>query len=72
MLLWPKATVGSDTEKARRDLVRYVPMETNTSEPLTRCRKRRDVIKTGRESLARDKSGRYLLTTQVVAGMEAA
>ena len=32
-------------------------METNKSEPLIKCRKRRDVIKTGRESLARDKSG---------------
>jgi hypothetical protein len=25
-----------------------VPMETNTSEPLIKCRKRRNVIKTGR------------------------
>jgi len=47
-------------------------METNTSEPLIKCRKRRDVIKTGRESLARDKSGGNLFTAQMVAGMEAA
>jgi hypothetical protein len=47
-------------------------METNTSEPLIKCRKRRDVIKTGRVSLARDKSGGNLFTVQTVAGMEAA
>ena len=32
-------------------------METNTSEPLIKCRKRRDVIKTRGESLTWDKSG---------------
>ena len=47
-------------------------METNTSEPLTKCRKRRGAIKTGRESLTRDKSGGNLLTVQAVVGMEAA
>jgi hypothetical protein len=47
-------------------------METNTSEPLIKCRKRRNVIKTGRESLARDKSGGNLFTVQVVTGMEVA
>jgi hypothetical protein len=64
--------VVSVTEKARRDLVRCVPMETNTSEPLIKCRKRRDVIKTGGKSLTRDKSGGNLFTAQVVTGMEAA
>lgn len=47
-------------------------METNTDEPLIKCRKRRDVIKTGGESLTRDKSGGNLFTVQAVAGMEAA
>ena len=47
-------------------------METNTSEPLTKCRKRRDVIKTRGESLTWDESGGYLFTVQTVAGMEAA
>lgn len=70
--LWSKAMVVSVTEKARQDLVRYVPMETNTSEPLITCRKRRDAIKTGTESLARDKSGGHLFTVQAVTGMEAA
>ena len=47
-------------------------METNTSEPLITCRKRKDVIKTRGESLTWDKSGRNLFTDQTVAGMEAA
>jgi len=47
-------------------------METNTSEPLINCRKRRDVIKTRGESLTWDESGSYLFTVQAVAGMEAA
>jgi hypothetical protein len=47
-------------------------METNTREPLIKCRKRKNVIKTGRLSLARDKSGGNLFTVQVVTGMEAA
>jgi hypothetical protein len=47
-------------------------METNTSEPLIKCRKRRDVIKTRGESLIWDKSGGYLLTVQAVTGMKAA
>jgi hypothetical protein len=47
-------------------------METNTSESLIKCRKRRDVIKTRGESLTWDKSGGNLLTVQTVAGMKAA
>jgi hypothetical protein len=47
-------------------------METNTSEPLTKCRMRRDVIRTRGESLTWDQSGGSLLTVQAVAGMEAA
>jgi hypothetical protein len=47
-------------------------METNPSELLIKCRKRRDVIKTRRESLAWDKSGRNLITDQTVTGMKAA
>ena len=56
-----------------RDKSRHVWIrETNESEPLIKCRKRRDVIKTGRESLARDKSGGNLFTVQAVAGIQAA
>ena len=47
-------------------------METNPSELLIKCRKRRDVIKTRRESLAWDKSGGNLIAVQTVTGMEAA
>jgi len=47
-------------------------METNTSEPPFKCRKRRDAIKTRRESLAWDKSGRNLITDQTVTGMKVA
>ena len=47
-------------------------METNPSELLIKCRKRRDVIKTRRESLAWDKSGSNLITDQMVTGIKAA
>ena len=47
-------------------------METNTSESLIKCRKRRNVIKTRGESLTWDKLGRYLFTVQAVTGMKAA
>lgn len=47
-------------------------METNTDEPLITCRKRRNVIKTRRLSLAWDKSGGNLFTVQMVAGMKVA
>ncbi len=63
-------------------------VETNKGEPLITCRKRKDAIKTGRESLARDKHGGYLIqeesiknpimglffriTVHAVTGMEAA
>jgi hypothetical protein len=46
-------------------------METNTSEPLIKCRKRRNVIKTRGESLTWDKSGGDLFTVQMMTGMEA-
>jgi hypothetical protein len=38
------------------------PVETNVSEPLRKGRKRRDDVKTGRESLTRDELRRHLLT----------
>jgi len=47
-------------------------MEANTSEPLIKCRKRRNVIKTRGESLTWDEPGGHLFTVQAVAGMEAA
>jgi len=41
-------------------------METNKGEPLINCRKHRDVIKTGRGSLARDKHGGYLILEESI------
>ena len=46
--------------------------ETNTSEPLRNCRKRRDAIKTRGVSLTWDESEGDLFTDQAVAGMKAA
>ena len=42
-----KALVVSVAEKAQLDCVRYVLKELNVIEPLTTCRKPKDVIKTG-------------------------
>jgi hypothetical protein len=46
--------------------------ESNASESLMRCRKRRNGVKTGVESLPRDESGRDLLTAPAAPGIEAA
>jgi hypothetical protein len=46
--------------------------ETSVSEPLTTCRKRRDDVKTGAESLLRDESEGNLSTAQAASGMKAA
>lgn len=47
-------------------------VESNANESLMTCRKRRNDVKTGRESLARDKSGSNLLTGQTASGIKAA
>ncbi len=47
-------------------------METKVSEPLMTCRKRRDGVKTGVESLLRDKFGSYLFTAHSTSGIKAA
>jgi hypothetical protein len=44
----------------------------SVSEPLMKCRKRIDGIKTGVESLPRDEPGECLLIGQVVSGMKVA
>ena len=44
-------------EKAEQGPVRCATEKTNASEPLMTCRKRRDVIETGLELLARDRVG---------------
>ncbi len=61
----------SVTEKAY--LIRQVRTEkANVSEPLLKCRKRSDDIRTGVQLLLRDESGGYLSTALVVSGMEVA
>jgi hypothetical protein len=71
-LLCAKSHGGERCRKGEARPCQVGVMETNTSEPLINCRKRRDVIKTGRVSLARDKPGGNLFTDQAVAGMKAA
>jgi hypothetical protein len=46
--------------------------KSNASEPLMTCRKRRNDVETGGESLLRDKSGGHLSTAQAASGMKAA
>jgi hypothetical protein len=46
--------------------------KTTASEPLMTCRKRRDDVKTGGESLPREQSGGHLQTAQMASGMKAA
>jgi len=63
--------VVSGTEKAY--LMRQVRTEkANVSEPLLKCRKRSDDIRTGVQLLPRDQSGGYLFTALVVSGMKVA
>ncbi len=47
-------------------------METNASEPLMKCRKLMDGVKTGGKSVIRDKSGGNLFTVQAASGMKVA
>ena len=46
--------------------------ETNASEPLMTCRKRRNDVETTGKSLPWDKSGGCLLTARAASGMKAA
>jgi len=71
-LLWTKAMVVSVKGKGRARPCQVSAMETNTNEPLIKCRKRMKVIKTRGESLTWDKFGGNLFTDQTVTGMEVA
>lgn len=71
-LLCAKSHGGERYGKGEARLRQVDVTKTNKGEPLINYRKRRNVIKTGRESLARDKSGGNLFTVQAVTGMEAA
>jgi hypothetical protein len=70
-LRWSKVRVVSVTEKARTIASGEIK-KVNESEPLMKCRKRSNDIKTEWESLTRDKSGGNLITAQTVSGMKAA
>ncbi|KKM69918.1 hypothetical protein LCGC14_1445920 [marine sediment metagenome] len=59
-------------EKAGQGFCQVRVMETNASEPLMKCRKRMDGVKTGGSSLTRDKSGGDLFTVQAASGMKVA
>ena len=67
-----KALVVSVPGKGRPRFCQVRVKETNASEPLLKCRKRRDGVKTGGESLTRDKSGGDLFTVQAASGMKVA
>ena len=55
------------------EILRQVRLEeTNASEPLMTCRKRRNGVKTGGLSLLRDKPEGSLLIARVASGMKAA
>jgi hypothetical protein len=71
-LLWPKAMVVSVKGKGAGIPCQVRTTKTNASEPLMTCRKRRDGVKTGEQSLPQDKPERSLLTAWVASGMEAA
>jgi len=71
-LLRSRAGVVSVTAKGAARPRQVKAMKTNASEPLMTCRKRRDGVKTGLESLARDEPGGSLLTGWAASGMKAA
>jgi len=70
-LLRPKAVVVSVKEKAGKTC-QVSLKKTNASEPLRKGRKRRDEVKTGGESLTRDKPRGNLLTAWAASGLKVA
>ena len=61
LLLPSREAVVSELGKGRARPCQVWTVESNVSEPLMKCRKRRDVVKTGGESLLREESGGHLL-----------
>jgi hypothetical protein len=55
--------VSTEGKRPGKNRVRWVTREMNASEPLMTCRKRRNGIKTGTESLSREEQGRNLFRT---------
>lgn len=72
LLLHLRGVVVSESGKGRARPCQIRTVESNANEPLMTCRKRRNDVKTGRESLARDKSGSNLFTGQTASGIKVA
>ena len=72
LLLHLRGVVVSESRKGGARPCQIRTVESNANEPLMTCRKRRNDVKTGRESLTRDKSGSNLLTGQTASGIKAA
>jgi hypothetical protein len=72
LLLPLREVVVRELGKGRARPGQVGTVESNASEPLMRCRKRRNGVKTGGESLLREKSGSNLFTAQAASGMKAA
>ncbi len=71
-LLPLREVVVSAMGKGRARPCQVWTVESNVSEPLRTCRKRRDDVKTGGGSLLREESGGHLVTGQMASGMKAA
>jgi len=72
LLLYLRGVVVSESGKGRARPCQIRTVESNANEPLMTCRKRRNDVKTGRESLAWDKSGSNLFTGQTASGIKVA
>jgi len=72
LLLPLREVVVSELGKGRARPGQVRTVESNVSEPLMTCRKRRDDVETGEESLPRDESGGDLSTAQAASGIKAA
>jgi len=72
LLLPLREVVVSELGKGRARPGQVGTVESNASEPLKTCRKRRNGVKTGWESLTRDQSGGNLSTAQMASGIKAA
>lgn len=72
LLLHLRDAVVSESGKGGARPCQIRTVESNANELLMTCRKRRNDVKTGRESLTRDKSGSNLLTGQTASGIKVA
>jgi len=72
LLLPLREVVVRELGKGRARLGQVRTVESNASEPLMTCRKRRNGVETGGESLPREKSGGNLFTAQAASGIKAA